>query len=602
MVVVMPIPTDPFVPPSIDDRAAWNAIRENAAKADWRSIFEKALPEIPLTQTIPSAADYLAAKRSNDRGRIDRYWQTGRVNLAYLALHRLFSGIDANEPDDRLLNWLYSSTYEPTWVVSAHLPRNDLQLSGAAQLDLAACEQAGNLAEIAHCLKPWIDLQTQTLFKSVLNEIDRRVVTPAETDTREFWMRTDGVAINNWAGVCAGSILAACETLAAFGMERPKTRQRMIEILRAYFQHGFTEDGECDEGVGYWNYGMDFAFVGLSRLSRQEIEVKFDLNRIRRVASYPERVHLVGSMFFVGNDGSPTVSPTLGGIPIVAAWMDSPFLNWWCGRARPTGLRAYTQLLRYLTSTMQFPSSQSAGPKHAPNRYLANQQAAIFQRASSRGLFTFTFTGGTNAEQHNHNDLGTFQVFLGEKPIIPDLGAPVYTQDFFDSARYEKYIVAMSSGHCCPRINGIEQREGKDAAGKLLAWNEQTGELALDLTTAYPEAAGLAKWTRVGHVPADDARAILDDAFVLKADGEIVHRIWFANEPKATDGKVFEADGIAVSIDAKPEKTEVLPFKANDERLLLRIFPATHTLYRVDMTYRAKADVPLKIQTVITVT
>ncbi len=597
----MPIPDAPFVPPSIGDRTTWEAIAKNPDKAAWLADLDKRLPDIPATAPIPTASEYLAAKRSNDRKVVDGFWQKTRTSLGNLAAHRLLKGIDPNDVDDRLLNWIYAYTYEPSWVVSAHLAKNDLQLSGAGQLDLAGCEQAGSLAELAQSLKPWIDTQTQTLVQSILNEVDRRVVTPAETDKREFWMKTDGTPINNWAGVCAGSILAACETMAAFGMPRPKTRERMIEILRAYFQYGFTEAGECDEGIGYWNYGMDFAFIGLSRLPRQEIEAKFDLKRIERVASYPERVHLVGSTFFVGNDGSPTVSPSLAGVPIIAEWTDSAFLKWWCGQAKPTGLRTFTQLLRYLTSTMQFPSSQSAGPRHEPNRYLDNQQAAIFQRDSTRGLFTFTFTGGTNAEQHNHNDLGTFQVFLGEKPIIPDLGAPIYQQDFFGAARYTKWIVAMSSGHCCPQINGIEQRAGKEAAGKLLAWDEKTGELALELTSAYPDTAGLTKWTRVGHVPADGSRAIIDDEFVLKADGEIIHRIWFVNEPKVTDGNIFEADGIVITIDAKPEKTEVIPFKANDERLMLRIFPAEHVLYRIDMTYRAKANAPLKVQTVITV-
>lgn len=597
----MPIPDAPFVPASIEDRTAWEAIAKRADKTAFLDGMNERLPKIEPTAPIPTAGQYLAARRRNDRKVVDAFWQHTRQGLGELAAARLIKGIDANDPDDRLLNWIYGSTFEPTWTVSAHSPKNDLPLSGAGQLDLAGCEHAGSLAELAQCLKPWIDQQSQTLVQSMLNEIDRRVVTPAQTDTREFWMKTDGSSINNWAGVCAGSTLVACETMAAFGMARPKTRERMIEILRAYFQYGFTPDGECDEGIGYWNYGMDFAFIGLSRLSRGEIEAKFDLDRVRRVASYPERVHMVGSTFFVGNDGSPTVSPSLAGIPIIAEWTDSEFLKWWCGQAKPTGLRTFTQLLRYLTSSMKFPSSQTAGPKHEPNRYLANQQAAIFQRGSKRGLFTFTLTGGTNAEQHNHNDLGTFQVFLGEKPIIPDLGAPIYEQDFFGKARYTKYIVAMSSGHCCPQINGTEQRDGKEAAGVLLRWDEKTGELALDLTSAYPESAGLAKWTRIGHVPTDDCRAIIDDEFVLKKDGEIVHRIWFASEPKVIEGRRFEADSIAVSVDLRPAKFEVVPFKANDERLMLRIFPATHTLYRADMTYRVKGNEPLKVQTTVTV-
>lgn len=598
--------TEPFRPARIDDRETWQRIAADPAAAAELTRQRADLDQVPPTMPLPTAADYLAARRSNDRARLDNHWRRTRPQFARLTVDRLLKGIDPNDGDDRLLNWSFAFVHEPTWVVSAHLPQNDLPLSGAGQLDLAGCEAAGELAEFREAMLPWIEVNTQTLGETIVREIDRRVIGPIMTETPPWWARLDArrddaKRLNNWTGVCAGSILTACQSLEATGHPRPECRDRMIALLRVFFEVAFGEAGECEEGVGYWNYGIEYACLPMMRMTRAQLAESFDIERIKLVANYPEQCHLVGDVFFCGNDGEPRASITPG----VDAWLadltGSDFLRYWGSLGRSGGLRSIPHLLRFLQSPGNAtPTTQVAAPRHPPARLLADQQAAIFQRPSTRGLFTFTVTGGTNDELHNHNDLGTFQLFLGDRLIIPDLGRPQYTTDFFkDATRYTKYIVAASSGHCCPAVNGVEQRVGKAAAGRVIGWSPEHGELSLDLTTAYPPDARLKRWHRSTHVPPDSATAIQTDEFELDGDGIVTHRIWSLVEPKAADGgaTILLGDDAVLRVEPTPAKAEVLTFRTDDPRLMLRGYAKDSMAYRVDLTYRVEAGKPLTVTT-----
>ena len=605
----MPDATPPtFAALSIDDRAAWNAIAADDAKRAWLDGLRRKLAKIPDAPTMPSAADYLAAKRSNDRGRLDKHWAGDvasgtRNTLDALALVRLVDGIAAagDGRDDRLLNWLFAYATEASWTVSAHISDKDLPLTGEPQTDLAGCEAAAMFAELREGLLPWLKRQSPSLAETIVREIDRRVIGPLSTGDLPWWGKSDATALMNWSGVCGGSVLAACLSLESQGLPRPACRDRMIDVVRRYFALAFSPDGECDEGIGYWSYGVEYACVGLSRMTPDAIASAMDLERVKLIASYPERCHLVGDTFFAGNDSPTTASAPLGAVPWLAEWTGDAFLRWWCGRSTTVGARLGSTAQRFIQRVRTDPTTSPAEPTHAPNRLLRDQQVGLFQRPSPRGLFSFTITGGNNAENHNHNDLGTFQAFVDDRAFVPDLGSPHYTADFFGPERYTKYLVAASGGHCCPAINGVEQRVGKEAQGAILGWSAETGEISLDLTSAYPPEAKLRRWTRSAHVPNDGATAIVDDAFTLDADGTIVHRIWFAEAVNNDDGPAFACGPIRIVLDPPPASAAIIDFLAGDPRLNLTAYPPAHRLYRLDATYAAKAGDVLRLTTRITV-
>lgn len=577
-----------FVPTSLTHREFWAKIAQQIEAGNDRvKGLLRGIDEIAHTYPAPTASDYLAAKRSNDRKRLDDVWRSVRPRFAQLVANRLLRGIEA-DADDRLLNWLFAMTFEPTWVVSAHLPGMDLPLSGSPQLDLAATEFAMELAEASEVLSPWIDAQSSSLAKSIVNEIDRRVLKPFGDGAQVWWHDLERrPKTNNWSGVCGGSILAACESLAAQGLPRPKARARAIETLNHFLHNGFTESGECDEGIGYWLYGVEFACHGLMRLSGAQLSQEIDVPRLRAVAAYPGNAHLFGDTFFAGNDTGRTASPGVGTAWLARATGDA-FLRWWMHGAKLSGSRTVAHVLRTVVEPVS-DAERDASPSYPVLRQLVDQQVAIFQSRVADQLITFTITGGNNDENHNHNDLGTFQFFVNERPLIPDLGAPKYTSDFFGKQRYTKYLVAASGGHCCPSFNGVEQREGAVAQANVLEARSDAKAPAfeVDCTAAYPPEAGLERWTRRATFDVDSGSVQLTDRFIAR-NGPIVHRIWTDDgEPRINADGVVETASLHLSIAPKPVKLEVVPFKAGDERLLLREWKPDHVLYRIDAAFDA---------------
>lgn len=71
--------------------------------------------------------------------------------------------------------------------------------------------------------------------------------------------------------------------------------------------------------------------------------------------------------------------------------------------------------------------------------------------------------GGHNAENHNHNDVGSYAVVMGSQTMAGDMGGPFsYPGDYFSGNAY-KYPIKNSFGHPVPFINGQCQVSGKKA-------------------------------------------------------------------------------------------------------------------------------------------
>jgi hypothetical protein len=226
--------------------------------------------------------------------------------------------------------------------------------------------------------------------------------------------------------------------------------------LRKYLQDGFTEHGECDQGIGYWSYGLAFAMAGLSRLSNAEYEAVVDRERLRTIANYPHRAHLFGGTFYAGNDGD-AVNPAVPWLcEILAASEGIEWLREWASAVPAAADWSFSQLLRNL-------SIRATPPKLGPesvsaSSYLPDQQVAILRTPRVIAILE----GGHNDERHNHNDIGSVRIFVDNTAIVPDLGNRTYTADYFSDKRYT-YLATSSLGHNCPIVNGHAQRPSREA-------------------------------------------------------------------------------------------------------------------------------------------
>lgn len=583
-------PTAPFVPHPLTDREYWNAVREHPAVRPMLDKVFATAEALPATPHLPQASDYLAAKRFNQRHRTDHFWQNVRPQLGALVLRRCVLGLDENDPDDRLLDWLWGTVTQPSWVVAAHLPGNDLPAAGKAQHDLAACEMAAILSETLEVLHPWIDSVSTTFSQTIIHEIDRRVLTPFLDLSGHHWWAYEEKSShrNNWTGVCAGSILVACEALARVGQPRPEARERALRLLRIFFDEAFTEHGECDEGAGYWNYGVGVACLGLMRLSPDEVRQKIDMDRLRQIAAYPGQTHLFDNYFYAGNDAPMHARASIYFVPWLAAMTGDPFLAYWLRGISKPSERSTPMALRTIHVLFNGHHTPDAPERytHPPVREVPDQQVIIVQPPAGPQRMTTALAGGHNHERHNHNDLGHFIVAIDERIIIPDIGAPKYPTDFFGPRRYT-YLPASSRGHCCPIINGHEQRAGIEAAGVVLerVLSEQSPRYRLDLTAAYPPEVGLRRWIR--SLQADSTAVVIEDDFDCQANSPapVTHVIWSVVEP-VVDGGLLTMDPLTIRLDPAPHAIRVVP--VSGESLNLRQF-SKQMLYRIEADYAGES-------------
>jgi len=149
-------------------------------------------------------------------------------------------------------------------------------------------------------------------------------------------------------------------------------------------------------------------------------------------------------------------------------------------------------LLTFMLRNLFWLPTQPAGkgPTHQPAMLLPDLQISIVREnaaASDRGLI-LTLKGGHNGENHNHNDVGQFELFSDGRPVIIDVGTAYYGRQNFSDRRYELWYVG-AAGHNIPTVNGVAQQEGEQYRASIVTTSNSGMEL--DLTAAYPVAAGV---------------------------------------------------------------------------------------------------------------
>ena len=88
---------------------------------------------------------------------------------------------------------------------------------------------------------------------------------------------------------------------------------------------------------------------------------------------------------------------------------------------------------------------------------------------NKNGMFVAA-KGGFNNESHNHNDVGTFSLYVNTIPVIIDAGVGTYTKQTFGKDRYTIWTM-QSNYHNLPMINGISQKFGQDYLMLLMIKN-----------------------------------------------------------------------------------------------------------------------------------
>jgi hypothetical protein len=476
----------------ISDRAAWQALATHPA---WDGVVPQA--ERLLDQPVPEMTDELFLEFSQTGNRT--HWE----HAAYRRRGRIRPLVLAECLEDRgrflpaLEETIRALCAERTWVMPAHDTSLDDFYGRTVTVDLASSALAWELATVDYLLGERLDFRVRQLLQ---DSVRQRVLSPFSdmvlgTVRPIWWMRTT----NNWNAVCLAGVTGAALALLESRQERAFFVVAAEEYSR-YFLRGFTPDGYCSEGVGYWNYGFG-NYVLLSEAIRQATGGGIDLlarPEARAPAAYGARIQILGG-----------ICPAFADCPVSTRPSDRVLC--FVSRRLGLGLKEYDGFdpsspggALFEALMYSFPNAASeAAPARQPIEGLGLRSwfpdaGILIGRPDSAGSARLgvALKGGHNAENHNHNDVGSYVVVAAGQTVLADPGSEVYTARTFSSRRYESKVL-NSWGHPVPIAAGRLQKTGAEAAAGVLKaeFTPEQDVLALDLKPAY-EAPELVRLER----------------------------------------------------------------------------------------------------------
>ena len=510
--------------PTADDRAAWSALPQlvrDDLVATGESLLGYAWPALPATLFLQYAR--MGNRRNYEMPHFERRAALGRLVLAECVEGR-------GRFLDEIINGVWAICEESFWGAPAHVRvqqmGNTLPDTSEPIVDLFAAETAALLAWCDYLLGDGLAGVSPAVRPRIAREIDARMLAPCLARDDFWWMgfveSRGGRRVNNWnPWICSNWL--ACALL----ME-PDEGRRQASVAKAmavldHFIDPYPPDGGCDEGPSYWGRAGASLFDCLELLySATEGQIDlYDEPLIQEIGRFIHRVHIAEDYYINFADAPALVYPDallvyryglrIGDESMMAlgAWLaerqqvqsggseESAEAKTSAQRKRivPTSL---SRKLPALFSLHLLPAGETAPP--LPRDVILPHIEVMVARdyeGASAGLF-LAAKGGHNDESHNHNDIGSFVIYVDGKPVLVDAGVETYTAKTFSEQRYEIWTMQSAYHTLLPTIDGVQQAPGPQFKSERLHHeaNNQVAQLVVEIATAYPAEAGLASWLR----------------------------------------------------------------------------------------------------------
>jgi hypothetical protein len=495
------------------DRGWWDVLARSseAATAIQRAETCLATPMPPF-----DASTYLEYSTTGDRSRYQSQHGKRWSRLTHLVIGECLE--DKGRFIEAIDGTVKSLCADPSWVLPAHdrgmwvfgggSPYADLVAAcNGYQMALAAWLLDGRLSP--KCLALMRENVSRRLTGPVLATIDGTA--PEKVKAGHWWASAD----HNWNAVCTAGAVGAILATEASRETRAKAVEWSVRNMDAFLS-GFSKDGYCSEGLGYWNYGFGH-FVVLAEVLRVQTGGKVNLYKtpaVRRVAEAPVRLEIADGVCPAFADCELTARPEPRLTELIRWQLDQQPCT-----GSVTGVLTKAPALYHtlvdLEVRRQSPAGTAGKPLAAlPLRSSFSDSGVWVTRPARPGGMAAAWKGGHNAEHHNHNDVGTTVVVWKGRPVIADPGSMVYRAETFSRDRYRLPILS-SFGHSVPVVAGTLQAEGKQCRGQVVATDcsDACDTTTIDFSSAYPDT-GLKKLERKWIYQRDgNASLVIEDRF-----------------------------------------------------------------------------------------
>lgn len=512
--------------PTIEERAAWNALPARVRAAH----IQRGMKALGCAWPALTATRYLEFSRIGNRSNFETPYLERRHTLQALTLAECMEG-EGRFLDD-IVNGVWAICEESSWCLPAHIrvqrAGNTLPDIREPIVDLFAAETAALLAWTLYLLGARLDAVSALVRPRVEHEIHSRVLLPCLTRDDFWWMGFVNPTrrVNNWNPWICSNWLAAALIVERDPARRGATVARIMRALD-HFIDLHPADGGCDEGPNYWGRAGASLFDSLELLHAATdgwINV-YSEPLIQDIGRYICRAHIAGDFYLNFADASAIVQPDAllvyrYGLRIG----DAAMVNFgrWLAHRQKLGETGATQGIGRAIPALFALSDALAQPGRPPlprDVWLPDLQVmAARDAAGCDDGFYLAAKGGHNDESHNHNDIGSFVVFIDGRPALIDAGVETYTAKTFSERRYDIWTMQSAYHTLLPTVDGAQQQPGAAFAARdvVRAADDAGASLTLDIAGAYSPAAKLARWQRTVTLRRG-AQITIVDAFALTA-------------------------------------------------------------------------------------
>ena len=558
--------------PAYNDRAGWNEL----LGTNKESLIRAGEKMLNYEWKVIRATDYLEYERSGERNIMQNPYEANRKAINALMLAELAEG--KGRFIDQLINGAFYSCEMTSWVLSAHLVRQSTKRSlpdyREQVIDLGSGNFGSMLSWVYYFFHDSVDKIDPVISQRLRHTLQERILDPYMNNDREWWMAFQwkpGMIINNWNPWCNSNALQ-CFLLMENNKDRlAKAVYRSMKSVDKFINF-VKSDGACEEGTSYWGHAAGKLYDYLQILSDGTGGRISLLNEpmIRRMGEYMSRSY-VGNGWVVN---FADASAQGGGDPLLiyrfgkAVNSDEMmhFAAYLLNGRKPYATMG-NDAFRSLQSLLCCNDLAKETPKHDMPDVTWYPETEFCYMKNKNGMFVAA-KGGFNNESHNHNDVGTFSLYVNTIPVILDAGVGTYTKQTFGKDRYTIWTM-QSNYHNLPMINGIPQKYGQEYKATNTTCNEKKRVFSTDIAAAYPSEAKVKNWIR--SYTLDDRKLTINDSYTLDeavAPNQVNFMTW-GNVTFPSQGKIqIEVKGQKVELDYPTLfKAELETIQLDDPRL-----------------------------------
>jgi hypothetical protein len=487
--------------PAYADRTGWEQLLgENRS-----SLIRRGEQLLSYEWKVIKATDYIEYERSGNRLVMETPFSNNSEAIADLLLAELAEG--KGRFTDQLINGVFLSCEMSSWALSAHLggaqlSRRSLPDNQKHVIDLTAGDLGALLAWVYYYMHGEFDKVNPAISSRLRQELQERILDTYVNDHSFWWMAWDykpGMLVNNWNPWCNFNVLQCFFLLED---DRDRLAGAVSQTMRSVdrFINYTHTDGACEEGPSYWGHAAGKMYDYLQLLydgTGGGINL-FDRPVIRNMGEYIARSY-VGKGWVVnfadasakGGGDAPLIFRYGKAVGSEMMKQYAAHLHSLSAKKTPTAGR---DIFRSLQTLLYAPELSETSPAFQAPSYTWYPETEFCYMTGKEGFF-LAAKGGYNDESHNHNDAGTFSLYLHATPILIDAGVGTYTRQTFSSERYTIWTM-QSAYHNLPLINGTAQAHGKRYKATETAFDPKRMSFSANIATAYPEGAHVKKWVR----------------------------------------------------------------------------------------------------------